>query len=918
MKNKLAWILVLALIISLLGTTGGVFAEPAPAEGEAISAEGESAEGESAEDAAPAEGESAEGESAEDAVPAEGESAEGESTEDAAPAEGESAEGTSDEGESADAEITAEAAVAEGESAEGESDSAETEAAPSPEYVPMPDVEYSVIEADGEQIRLSYLEDVTPILEADGLKFKDMNKNGELDAYEDWRLSTEDRVNDLISQLSLEEEVGLLFQTSTWGYAEDVAKMSEKLLYEMDCPFAIVEGGPVAYYSMSWFAENWHINSFCDNTNGTPDILAIRHNTIQSIMEKTAFGIPATFTCDRQYDVWGGYIDISRSAFGHVTDLDLASKLWTHYGEAMASVGFQVSLNPTAAQLATSNGEDPAHVAEMTTLEISSYCNDRMTTCSKHFIFGAYGGIIGGSRTEISDITENQLYTWQAAIDAGTGWIMNNYGVGLDGNCLVDYDSETQAYLRDTMGYNGVVMTDGWTLGMNYSLEGYTANDGTDLESLSTVERYKLLLENGVDVFLGVTAGPGIEADPSYLNSNFPEAIIYGVENSIIDKSLVDRSAGRVLASKFDLQQFDDPYVDLAYAMELNCSEEYIAQPWQIVTNEDLRAARNPEVVAMEDALMAASAVLIKNEDNTLPLAGGTKVYYKSNNGNNVAFYSPALSEKLVLTDNIEEADIVLADLTFVDDAAELIMDDAAEYGKPVVIVSNGADPDTWEIENAKAVLSLSFSQTPDHGKAETDTLVYLTDASVYTALLMGEAQPTGVTTNEISREEDAAAWADLATDNGVSDYVRLILLATMRENETHSVPDTYSQAIIPAGYGMQYGGQSEFDYDTLLLPLEVTMVETESSGSTSTTMGSVEAAKTGKPFTVTVLIWNNGDDGLVTVPVYDGETLIAQKTYGIKGGSWRIAEIEVVLDTSGEHELTVGDITRTISILDE
>ena len=106
LRKKIAWILALAMIVSLLGTAGSVFADPAPAEGEAISAEGESAEGESAEEAAPAEGESAEGESAEDAAPAEGESAEeaapaeGESTEDAAAAEGESADGESAEGES--------------------------------------------------------------------------------------------------------------------------------------------------------------------------------------------------------------------------------------------------------------------------------------------------------------------------------------------------------------------------------------------------------------------------------------------------------------------------------------------------------------------------------------------------------------------------------------------------------------------------------------------------------------------------------------------------------------------------------------------------------------------------------------------------------------------------------------------------
>ena len=125
MKKTMAWILALAMVISLIGAMSTSFA--APDQGEAALAEesaGDSAEGESTEDAA-AEGESAEGES-EDAA-AEGESAEGES-EDAA-VEGESAEGESEdaaaEGDSAEGE--SEDAAAEGDSAEGESEDAAAE-----------------------------------------------------------------------------------------------------------------------------------------------------------------------------------------------------------------------------------------------------------------------------------------------------------------------------------------------------------------------------------------------------------------------------------------------------------------------------------------------------------------------------------------------------------------------------------------------------------------------------------------------------------------------------------------------------------------------------------------------------------------------------------------------------------------------
>ena len=66
--------------------------------------------------------------------------------------------------------------------------------------------EFSLIEADGEQPRLTYIKGVTTILEVDGYYFKDLNKNGELDVYEDWRQDTEARVADLISQMTVEKK----------------------------------------------------------------------------------------------------------------------------------------------------------------------------------------------------------------------------------------------------------------------------------------------------------------------------------------------------------------------------------------------------------------------------------------------------------------------------------------------------------------------------------------------------------------------------------------------------------------------------------------------------------------------------------------------------------------------------------------
>ena len=52
-------------------------------------------------------------------------------------------------------------------------------------------------------------------LKVNGLEFKDLNKNGKLDKYEDWRLPQEARIKDLISQMTLEEKIGFMIISTT-------------------------------------------------------------------------------------------------------------------------------------------------------------------------------------------------------------------------------------------------------------------------------------------------------------------------------------------------------------------------------------------------------------------------------------------------------------------------------------------------------------------------------------------------------------------------------------------------------------------------------------------------------------------------------------------------------------------------------
>lgn len=86
------------------------------------------------------------------------------------------------------------------------------------------------VEANGEQPRLSAF-DKDKLFEQDGLWFKDLNGNGRLDVYEDWRQDVDARVNDLVSQMDLDVKLGNLANDFTGGAFSPIYPMQDEWLY---------------------------------------------------------------------------------------------------------------------------------------------------------------------------------------------------------------------------------------------------------------------------------------------------------------------------------------------------------------------------------------------------------------------------------------------------------------------------------------------------------------------------------------------------------------------------------------------------------------------------------------------------------------------------------------------------------------
>ena len=251
-------------------------------------------------------------------------------------------------------------------------------------------------------------------------------------------------------------------------------------------------------------------------------------------------------------------------------------------------------------------------------------------------------------------------------------------------------------------------------------------------------------------------------------------------------------------------------------------------------------------------------------------------------------------------------------------DAAELIVDDAKDAEKKLVIVANCIDPDAYMLENADAVLALTFSRPADHGTG-AGGFITTTEPIMFAKLIFGEAEPEGMVVKEIARDtaSDDAQWKDLAGDQGASQWVRMMLLATMKENEDHTVPNNWGDPLIQYKYGMRYGAEPEFAYEALVLPRVIKTTETESNGSTMTQSESVVETKAGEPFKAYFLMWNNGADGITTVEAKCDDEVIAKKIMAVNGGSWRVVEMELTIDQPGEHVITIGGLTKTISIVE-
>lgn len=465
-------------------------------------------------------------------------------------------------------------------------------------------------------------------INVDGEAFRDLNRNGSLDPYEDYRVATTDRVEDLLSQMTLEEKVGQMFHPP--------------VLIEPDPLFRVFLEAMNAGTSIEELISRKSLTHFNFYGGASPENIAKRLNELQQIAERTRLGIPLSISSDPVHEVprGGGIASFtlggvskwpSQLGFAAGRDASMLEAFGKIAAAEYRAMGFTTALHPMS-DMATEPrwarnfgtfGSNAELSAEMTVAYMKGFQGEGLSdqsvmTMVKHFPGGGpqLDGLdphlkSGESQVYPGDHFDYHLAPFIAAIENDMRVVMPYYGIPTgqtDEDVAMAYNRYILTdLLRDQLGFEGVICTD-W---------GVVTGRIWGVEPLTVEERYLKSIEAGVDQYGG-------ESDPEY--------VVDLVNQGVISEGRIDESVRRILRNKFDLGLFETPFVDEAEVNALVNLPEYVSL--------GMTAQRN-------------AVVLLNNESRALPLAAKTRIF--------VDGLDPSVAAKYgTVVDTPDDADVVL------------------------------------------------------------------------------------------------------------------------------------------------------------------------------------------------------------------------------------------------------------------
>jgi len=493
---------------------------------------------------------------------------------------------------------------------------------------------YTLIRQDGPTLGYAPASGIQ-ILHEGNHAFKDLNRNGKLDAYEDWRLPLDERISDLAAQLSREEIAGLMLYSNhqaipsvgTYGNGTYDGK-----------PYA--ESGAPAWAltdDQKRFLSEDNLRHLLITVVESPEVAARWSNAAQAFVEGLGHGIPVNNSSDPRH---GGKSDSEFNA-GAGSDISMwpneigmgatfDPELMREFGRIASieyrALGFATALSPQIDcgteprwfRFHGTYGEDPRLVTDMA----EAYCDGFQTSEDEARLYGAWGlqsvnamakHWPGGGPCEAGRdahygrgqyaVYPNGNYEMLKRPFLEGAFKLKNTGkaAAIMPYYTISYGQSNEVVannfnadiigrqLREVAGYDGVVCTD-WGVTADIAHPGVHSGKSYGVESLSVAERHCKALMAGVDQFGGNNdKQPVLEAFEMMAQQMGEEAMLQRIH----------KSAERLLRNIFQTGLFENPYLDPA---------------------ESARIVGCPEFTAKGYEAQVKSVVMVKNHEAALPL----------------------------------------------------------------------------------------------------------------------------------------------------------------------------------------------------------------------------------------------------------------------------------------------------------
>jgi beta-glucosidase len=442
---------------------------------------------------------------------------------------------------------------------------------------------------------------VKPVLQLGQFSYRDLNNNGKLDQYENWRLPVDVRVKDLVKQMTLDEKAGMLL-IDTLNAPNAPADMPGAAAMRL-----VNEQGMKRFIFRSSVQLNGPVS---------PQRAAEFTNSVQELAEATRLGIPVVFKSNARnhYDrsarqginePAGSFSEWPKEpGLAAIRDMGLIRDFGDTIGQEWAAIGIRGSyayMADTATdprwfrvhETFSESGELNADIMKNLVLGWQGgpvNPNTRVAMTIKHFPGGgpAAGGFdahytFGKYASYSAGLFADHLKPFQAAIDAGVSAIMPYYSVpdNLTHNG-VTFDKLGFAFnkqaitdlLRTQMGFKGYVNSD----------TGIITQRAWGLESASVPERIAASINAGTDVLSGFSSR---------------QQILDVIAAGLITEARLDEAVTSLLREQFQLGLFENPYVDASKANGIVGKPEFLAKALD-AQRRSLTLLKNDEALPMQ------------------------------------------------------------------------------------------------------------------------------------------------------------------------------------------------------------------------------------------------------------------------------------------------------------------------------